>query len=239
MLRTRHICALLFTAGTKLSSVRICRRVLRELHQQGLLHRERPVAAKSGGGSEDAVWALTAAGQRLLALGTGESPRRLRRPEERGTSGRRHLLAIADLRVALTRAARDRGVALSWQGEPACWWRFRSERGEELLKPDCYIEMAGSRRRRIAWVELDIGTQTVSGAVQAKLRRYCRAARARRAAGDPVPRVLIVSELPTRRERIAELAPRFARKEGIDAATARALFSAVDEAAAVEELVRC
>jgi hypothetical protein len=237
VLATRHVCTLLFTEGTKLSAARICRRVLRELAEQGLLHRERPVAAKPGGGSEDALWALTAGGQRLLALRSGQSLRRVRRPAERGTSGRRHLLALADLRVALTVACRDHGRGLAWQSEPGCWWRFRSGHGEELLKPDAYVEITAESHRRIAWVELDMGTQSIEGAIQAKLRRYCRAARARSAAGLPVPRVLIVSPITARRDRIEALAPRFAAKEGIGAETARALFGAVDQGAAVGELV--
>ena len=237
LLATRHVCALLFTAGTPLSAVRICRRTLRELHRHGLLHRERPAAAKPGGGSEDALWALSAAGQRLLALRAGEAPRRPRRPDERGTSGRRHQLALADLRVALTRACRAGDLEFTWQPEPACWWRFRSDQGEELLKPDAYVEVAHSEQRRIAWVELDMGTQSVPGAIQTKVRRYCRAARARQGAGLAVPLVLIVSEIAARRQRVAELAPGFAKQEAIAEQTARALFRVVDGRAAIRGLV--
>jgi hypothetical protein len=81
-----------------------------------------------------------------------------------------------------------------------------------------------------------MGTQSVPGVIQAKLRRYCRAARARGSAGLPIPRALIVCEIERRRERIAALAPRVARTEGLGEETGHALLRAVDQKGAVREL---
>jgi hypothetical protein len=95
LLATGHICTLLFTDGTPLSRARICRRVLRQLADWGLVYRDRPVPARPGGGSEQALHSITTAGRRALALRDGSHPTRATRPEERGQATRAHLLAVA------------------------------------------------------------------------------------------------------------------------------------------------
>lgn len=224
LLTTRHVEALTFTEGTPLSRARTCRRVLRELAAWGLVHRVRPPPGGAGGGSASAVFALTAAGDRILVFRDGREPGRGRRPQDRGEATTRHLLGVADLHVGLLMASRDRGVAVSWQNEPACWLRFRSATGPELLKPDALAEAALDQEVRLAWVELDRGTQSVPVTIQAKVRRYCRAAVALAARKEPVPLVVFVVEQQPRRERIQGLFAEWTAREGIGANAAARLL---------------
>ncbi len=160
LLATGHISALLFTQGTPLSRERICRRELRQLADWGLSYRERPVPARPGGGSEQALHSITAAGRRTLALRDGRAPTRATRPQERGQATRQHLLAIADLHVQIALAARKRRLEMRWTAEPACWWRFTHRHQPELLKPDAYVEVDHPTEIRMAWIEIDRGTQS-------------------------------------------------------------------------------
>lgn len=231
LLATRHVEALAFRTGTPLSRARTCRRTLRELAGWGVVLGERAPAGGPGGGSRPATWALTSKGARLLALRDGRPSGPALRPEDRGQQSRAHLLALADLHVALARAADERGALLGWVGEPACWERFAGTQGEELLKPDAYGEVNTGSEVRLAWIELDRGTQSVPMTIQAKVRRYCRAAVARALAGREVPSVMFVTEHPRRGARIADLVPAWAAAEGIAAHDAQRLFTIARPAA--------
>lgn len=236
LLATGHVEALAFTTGTPLSRARRCRQVLRELTGWGLLHCERPAPGGAGGGSDPAVYALTSRGDRVLALRDGRPPGRPRRPTDRGHALTRHLLGVADLHVAVAAATSQRGAELRWQSEPACWRRFTSEAGVELLKPDAFVGIALPGETRRAWIELDRGTQSVPVTIAAKARRYCRAAKALARAGEPVPLVAVVCEQAARRARIAELLPHWAGSEGVQGTTAERLFLVVSGDAAAREL---
>lgn len=224
LLATGHVEALAFTEGTPLSRARTCRRALRELAEWRLVHRARPAPGGAGGGSAPATFALTSAGERLLALRDGREPARRRRPQDRGEATTHHLLGVADLHVRLSRSARERGLMARWHSEPACWLRFRSATGPELLKPDGLAEVTLDQEVRLAWVELDRGSQSVPVTIQAKVRRYCRAAVALAARKEPVPLVLFVVERESRRERIQSLLATWAAREGISASATRRLF---------------
>lgn len=225
LLATGHVQALAFTEGTPLSRARTCRRTLRDLAGWGLVHRERGVPGGIGGGSDAAAFALTTCGDRVLALRDGRPPGKPRRPADRGQALTRHLLGVAELHVVLAEAVAATGGSLRWQSEPSCWRRFISGHGEELLKPDAFAEVRLAGERRLAWVELDRGTQSVPVTIAAKVRRYCRAARALAAAGESVPLVAFVVGEERRAERITGLLPRWAAEEGLDPHTARRLFS--------------
>lgn len=236
LLATGHVRALAFTEGTPLSRARSCRRVLRELTEWGLLHRERAVPGGLGGGSDAAAYALTTRGDRALALRDGRPPGRARRPADRGQALTRHLLEVADLRVALAERVVGVGGRLSWQSEPGCWRRFTSEHGQELLKPDALAEVRLSGERRLAWVELDRGTQSVPVTIAAKVRRYCRAAHTLARLDEPVPLVALVVGEARREARITELLPGWAAAEQVDSSTARRLFLVGSVDVAVQEL---
>lgn len=237
LLATGHVQALVFTEGTPLSRARSCRRVLRELTMWGLVHRERAVPGGVGGGSDPAAFALTTRGERVLALRDGRSPGKPRRPADRGQALTRHLLGVADLHIALAEAVAAAGGSLRWHAEPTCWRRFTSEQGEELLKPDALAEVRLAGEHRLAWVELDRGTQSVPVTIAAKVRRYCRAAQALARVGEAVPLVAVVAGEARRRTRIVELLPGWASAEGVDAGTAGRLFLVGDAPKFISVLV--
>jgi hypothetical protein len=160
------------------------------------------------------------------------------RPEERGQGFRAHALEVADLRVSVAERARALGRSLCWVPEPGCWERFRGTGGEELLKPDAYIEVTTPTATRIAWIELDRGTQSVPTTIQAKVRRYCRAALARAAGRRDVPIVRFVIESSRRAARVRELSPAWGRAEGIGPADTHRLVNVADMDQTVEELLR-
>lgn len=224
LLATGHVQALAFTEGTPLSRARSCRRTLRELSDWGLVHHERGVPGGIGGGSNPAAFALTTRGDRVLALRDGRPPAKPRRPADRGQALTRHLLGVADLRVTLAEAVAAMGGSLRWENEPRCWRRFTSEHGEELLKPDAFAEVRLAGERRLAWVELDRGTQSLPVTIAAKVRRYCQAAKALASAGESVPVVVFVVDEPRRTKRIEQLLPTWAAGEGIDHHTMNRLF---------------
>lgn len=235
LLATRHVEALLFTAGTPLSQARTCRKTLRTLTDWGLLHRERRPPGRVGGGSDSAVFALTAAGDGVLALRDGRELHRVRRPEDRGQSLTAHLLAVADLHVAVVMAARSDGAAVGWVSEPDCWYRFTGPAGPELLKPDAYVEVRGERATRLAWIEVDRGTQSLR-VIESKVRRYCRAAKARAAMGAPVPVVLFAVTQERRRLRVAERLATWASAEGLRGSSVDVLIRALPPADIIEHL---
>lgn len=231
ILATNHIQALAFTDGTSASREEICRRTLRRLTRSSLIYRARGQAGRAGGGSLPATYALTTAGERLLARREGRAPSRYRRrPAEASTALRAHQLAIADVHVALVIASRAAGYTVRWQGEPGCWWEFTGSAGRERLKPDGYVEIEGTGESRIAWLEVDQGTQSVPTTIAAKVRRYCRAARAKAKANEPIPLVIFVVAQAARRERIAAQFARWAAQEGLSVVVAARLLHAVSPA---------
>lgn len=235
LLATRQIEALCFPAGTPLSRARTCRRRLRELTEWGLLHRERVTPGQAGGGSRQASFALTSTGGRVLALRDGRTPQ-LHRPQDRGQAQTAHLLAVGAAHVALHAACAEAGHALRWVAEPACWRRVAASGGTFTLRPDAYVEIAVDTERRLAWLEIDRGTQSVPVTIARKVSRYCAAALALAAAEEPIPRVVFVVGGKSRRERIAAGIPQWAGRAGIDRPTTERLFMAAALTDAVEQL---
>jgi hypothetical protein len=226
LLATRQIEALCFPTGTPLSRARMCRRRLRELTEWGLLHRERATPGQAGGGSRQASFALTSTGDRVLALRDGRTPR-VRRPQDRGQGQTAHLLAVGTAHVALHLACAKTGSSLRWVAEPACWQQIVASGGAFTLRPDAYVEITAGTERRLAWLEIDRGTESVPVTIAGKVRRYCDAALTLAAAKEPVPRVIFVGSTAQRRERIAAGFSTWAGQAGIDPDAARRLFLAV------------
>jgi hypothetical protein len=226
VLTTHHIRSLVFTDGTDASRAELCRRTLRRLTCWGLLYRARATGGRTGGGSRPSMYTLTAAGDRLLALRDGRSPTR-RRPADASTALRAHQLAIADIQVALVVAGRAVCRAVRWQGEPRCWWEFISSEGRELLKPDGYAEVDLPGLSRLAWFEVDRGSQSVPTTIAGKVRRYCRAAQAKAAAGESIPLVVFVVVGTERRRRIASQLERWASRERLPGEAAARLLRVV------------
>lgn len=233
LLATRQVETLCCLTGTPLSRARTCRRRLRELTEWGLLHRERATPGQAGGGSRQAVFALTSTGDRVLAIRDGQEPRP-RRPQDRGQAQTAHLLAVGGAHVALHGACADAGLDLRWTAEPACWRRIAAPGGAFTLRPDAHVEIGTDGGRRLAWLEIDRGTQSVPVTIARKVSRYCAAALSLAAAGEPIPQVVFIVGGVSRQERIAAGIPQWAARAGIDPSAAGRLFLTVslDEAVA-------
>lgn len=234
VLTSHHVRELVFTDGTPATRAELCRRTLRRLTTAGLLYRARAQRGESGGGSRPSVYALTAKGDRLLRLRDGRATTgRRRRPVDVGTALHAHQLAIADLQVSLVTAGRAQSTPVRWTGEPGCWWEFTGSAGRELLKPDGYAELDLPGLNRLAWFELDRGTQSVPTTIAGKVRRYCRAALAKAAADEPIPLVVFVVSGAERRARIAEQRERWASQERLPGPAAARLLQVVAPAGVV------
>jgi hypothetical protein len=155
---SRHLEALHFAdAATPLTAARKARRALQRLAILGLTRRlERQIGGLHAG-SAGFIYTLTQAGQRLL-----DQPGARKRVGEPSALFVAHTLALAELFVALTLAARanDGLELLDLQTEPTCWRGWTNlGGGPELLRPDLYLAV-GVGADELRWfVELDRGTE--------------------------------------------------------------------------------
>jgi hypothetical protein len=170
-----------------------------------------PVGRRIGGrerGSTAQVYALDAAGQRLLAddqLAAGEAVR-VRRPGPPGERSLRHLLAVAELYTQLVEQARSTGLELvAFKAEPAAHWP--DGRGGRL-KPDAYAILARPGARDHWWIEVDLATESLP-TVRAKLQAYLDfQRRGERGPEDVTPWVLVATSTERRRDAIRAMVRR-------------------------------
>lgn len=156
--------------ATPLAAARACRRTLVRLHELGLLDRLQRRVGGVRAGSASFVYALTAAGSRLLS-----DPNR-RRSREPSLAHLAHVLDVAELVVQLhERAALGDIDLLDMETEPACWRSFVDDRaGTRLLKPDLRLAI-GMTTHELHWfVELDRATEH-RPALARKVRAYVTA----------------------------------------------------------------
>lgn len=173
---SRHLEALHYAdAASSLTAARKARRTLQRLVNLGLLRRlERRIGGLHAG-SAGYVYALTAAGQRVI-----EAPGARRRAAEPSLPFVEHTLAIADLYVGLHEVARrsksdpDQPSVemLDLQTEPTCWRGWTSLGGDrQLLRPDLYLA-AGVGGDELRWfIEIDLGSEHRPALVR-KARAY-------------------------------------------------------------------
>lgn len=154
--------------GTE-SARRLARRELARLVEARLLVR---LGRRIGGvraGSAGFVYGLDVAGQRLV------------RPDQRrwwpvttpGEPFLRHVLAVAEVYVALRLTERTGGFEIArFDAEPACWRSFYGLGGERLsLKPDAYVVTAAGGFEDHLFIEVDLATESGPRLLD-KARRY-------------------------------------------------------------------
>ena len=171
LVRSNHLEALHFgDAATPLTAARKSRRTLQRLTEFGLLRRLDRLIGGLHAGSAAFVYALTAAGQRLLTE-PGARPRRY----EPSLPFVEHTLAIADLYVALHRRSASAGRRLlDLQTEPRCWRSWTGLSGErQLLRPDLYLAVAVGPDELRWFIEVDLGSEHRPALVR-KARAYQR-----------------------------------------------------------------
>jgi len=166
-LTARHIEALLFhDHASPLAAARICRRVLARLTAQRLLTRLKRRVGGVRAGSASYVYALGTVGGRLV-VGTRS------RVTEPSPLFLDHTLAIADARIALEIAARERLFDLvEVEIEPKSWRRFPGPSGAPAsVKPDLYVVTGRGEFEDCWFIEIDRGTESPA-AVTRKCRAY-------------------------------------------------------------------
>ena len=152
--------------ATALAGARVCRRVLERLARDRLLTRLNRRVGGVRAGSASYVYALGSEGGRRLA---GER----HRATEPSSLFLDHTLAIADARIALEVAARERAFDLvEVEIEPASWRRFSGHGGvPAFVKPDLYVVTGRDDFEDCWFIEIDRGTESPQ-AIGRKCRAY-------------------------------------------------------------------
>lgn len=175
LLCTRQIEKLHFTEGSALTQARRSRRSLERLHDLRLLHRFERRVGGSHAGSAGYIYGLDTLGQRVLDTRGPAGGIRRRRPWEPSALFFNHVLAVSQLYVDLRRAERAGALELlSFDAEPACWRTFLGLGGEPLaLKPDAYVLVGASEFEEHVFVEMDLGSESLS-VIRRKAEAYVR-----------------------------------------------------------------
>jgi len=198
---TRHIEGMHFAGhATTDSGGRTARRVLKRLHEQGLLiHLQRRIGGVRAG-SAGYVWAIGPIGWRLLTEGQARRWRRYE-PSLRLLN---HYLAIADVHLALI-AADGHGFELtSVELEPASWRPYLGTGGQaRLIRPDLRVVTSIDTYEDHWFLEVDLGTEHPPTIV-AKCRDYLTYADsgAEQREHEVFPRVLWVVQDTNRQRRL-------------------------------------
>ena len=160
----------------------------------------------AGRGSTTLVFALDSGGQRLARerLIATDRPARVRRPGPPGERTIRHILAVSESCVALTELSRAVGFALDeFKAEPASWWPNGLG---GYIKPDAYAVLTLGDIRDHWWIELDLATESLPTVKRQLLAYLDFARRGQLGPGRIVPRVVIATTTPERRDAIAAMA---------------------------------
>jgi hypothetical protein len=166
----RQIAAVHFAQSehqTAAAATRACNRVLARLVRDRLLARLDRRVGGVRNGSSGFVYALGTVGHRCLAL---DGPRpRFREP---GPTFALHTLAVAQLVVDCTLAARDKRFdVLSCQVEPRCWRQFTGMNGVVVLRPDLFLALGIGEYEHRFFIEVDRGTEHLPALIN-KCRLY-------------------------------------------------------------------
>lgn len=138
-----------------MAAAHACRRSLERLTQLRLLVRAERRVGGVWAGSASYCYGVGPIGQRMLNVG---GPRR--RFREPSTTFALHTLAVAQLVVDLTLAARQKAFdLLVCQAEPRCWRQFSGMGGASVLKPDLFISLGDPEFEHRLFVEVDRGTE--------------------------------------------------------------------------------
>lgn len=184
------------SARTGRSEPQLARRTLLRMTRAALLRRLDRRIGGARPGSEAFLYCLAPDGQRLLHRQRGESETRGRWSAEPGQRTLDHRLAVADLYVWLTEAARSRDELeiASFAAEPASWRRYLGPLSDRTLKPDAFVQIGLGDLELVWWIEVDRGTvsQRTRAQQAAQYREYWRSG----AAGDVMPRVLWIAKTP-------------------------------------------
>ena len=212
---------------------RVRRRVMDRLAELGaVVTLDRRIGGVRAGSAGN-VYALSVTGQRVLpVLGiTSDRSRQIRTPATPGERFLAHSLDVSALYVALRVAERNRQVIVGdYLTEPACW--FSAGYGG-VLKPDSYTHLRrhGADVADSWWIEVDRATTSLPTLHRKLLSYVDYADTGGLGPAGVMPRVLVTTPHPRRREDVTELIRRLPHP-------ADRLITSVLHPDAVTELVR-
>jgi len=159
---TGQIRRLFFTGGTEGAALRSANRTLARLRDLGAI---LPLARRIGGvraGSGAFIWALSAAGVRLLALSGGDDSAARKRHYEPSMAFLTHILAVTETAVRFMEWARIGKISLlSLQVEPETWRQYAGLGGApKHLKPDLFTVTASGEYEDHYFIEIDLATES-------------------------------------------------------------------------------
>ncbi|MBM7502926.1 replication-relaxation family protein [Agromyces aurantiacus] len=164
------------THTTPRSATRGTTRILGRLEELNAVARlERRIGGIEHG-SALTIWQLGPAGLRHLRHLRGETTRK--QYLEPGLAFTAHTLAVAEVSVVLREhSGAGHFELLELVAEPACWRPFTAAGGEVVtLKPDLLAVTADHDTETHSFIEVDLGTESVSVLIR-KCRRYQQYAR--------------------------------------------------------------
>lgn len=219
--------------GSDLTQARRCRALLQRLADLKLVVR---LGRRVGGiraGSSGYIYGLSGTGQAVLGL-DGHYGGKRRRVWETSPAFQDHVLAVAEIHVALVEAERAGCVELlAFDAEPAAWRQFPGPHGQAVtLKPDAYACIGVGDMEYSAFIEVDMGTESAP-TIARKCEVYAAYWRTgiEQAAHEVFPSVVWLANTDRAADRIAEVVKRLP-------ADARPLFEVALAPDAVAVLTR-
>ncbi len=171
-LLTSQVQRLYFTdMVSEVAGQRTARRILRKLHDLGLI---ASLTRRVGGvraGSSSLIWYLTEAGERLLRLGD-DGPHARKRYLEPSMLFLAHNIAVAECYVRLTEICDGEKLKLcSVELESDCWRAYNSKGKQTTLRPDFFAVTNQDKYEDRWFFEVDLNTEAAATVVK-KCRRY-------------------------------------------------------------------
>lgn len=204
---TAQLRRLHFADLTPASAARQAPRTLRRLSTHGVLTTLPRAVGGVRAGSAATVWALDVAGQRLASEAGPAGGVRLRRPWVPSLPFVAHRLAVSELYVSLTEAARGGTCELlTFEAEPLSWRRFTAPHGGvSFVKPDAAVRLGLGEFERGAYMEMDRGTEALTTIARkcTAYRRYWESGREQARHGY-FPRVVFAVPTEARKAAIVE-----------------------------------
>ena len=187
--------------ATAATAARQCRRVLARLVDNRLLVRLPRQVGGIRAGSHSFIYGLGSVGHRLLHADGSRL-----RAYEPGAAFVDHQLAISQLVVDLSVAARDGQLELlAVETEPACW-RTLPTVGRSVLRPDLFLAVGKGELEYRWFIEIDRDTHRGPALLRkAKLYESYYRSGVEQATHGVFPRIVWITPDQTRAERIREV----------------------------------
>lgn len=161
LLTGNHVQRLHVADSSEKTRARRARAIVKRLVDLGLVVRLGRNIGGVRAGSEGHTLGLTGLGDAVLDVG-GAVRRRHRHTWEGKPYFQDHTLTIADFYVGLREhVVQTAAELIAFETEPTSWRRFAGINGGTVLKPDCFVRLGVGEFERLAFVEIDLGTESL------------------------------------------------------------------------------